>query len=453
MSQYDIIVIGGGPGGYVAAIRASQLGAKVCLIEKDKIGGTCLNRGCIPTKAIIASTNLYEKIKKAESFGVSCGTPAIDLNKVIERKNKIVEKITKGVEFLLKKNGVDVVYGEAKVLGPGKVEVKKSDFVPRGLSPRDSSKSLVVSRKIVLATGSSPISIPGIGFDGKKFVSSDDLLEATEIPPKLDIVGGGVIGLHFAQIYSALGSEITIYEALPEILPGVDEEIVAMVKRILKRRKVTVLTDTRFDQAKSCGKSLICVGRTPNTTGLEDLGLKMEKRSVWVNEKMETSIPGIYAVGDLVSPKMLAHIAYEQGVVAAENAMGKNKSFTYDFIPFGIYTHPEIGSVGLTENEARSKFGDKIKIGKFPFAALGIAQAMSEIEGFIKVISDEHNKILGVHILGPEATTLIGTATIAAKQGLKVDQLAESFQAHPSYPEGLQEAALNTLKRGLYSLN
>ena len=440
--KYDIAVIGGGPGGYVAAIRAAQLGSKVALIEKDKLGGTCLNKGCIPTKAIIACTNLYEKIQKAEKFGIKCGKPSIDLKAVIDRKNGIVSKTTKGVELLLKKNGIDVIFGKAKVLGPGEIEVTKLD----------SSKLLVACRKLIIATGSSPTSLPNLNFDGEKFLSSDDMLDYGHIPEKLDIVGGGVIGLHFAQIYSALGTEITIYEALPEILPGIDEEVISTIKRILKRRKVNVITNTRFDPAKSCGKTLICVGRTPNISGLESLNLKMEKKSVWVNEKMETSVSGIYAVGDLVSKKMLAHVAYEQGVIAAENVMGGNRTFSYEFTPFGIYTHPEIGSVGLTEKEAREKYKN-IKVGKFPFAALGIAQAMGEIEGFIKVIADEKGKLLGVHILGPEATNLIGGATIAVKNGLTVDQLAESFQAHPTYPEGLQEAALNVLKRSLHIIN
>lgn len=426
----------------MAAIRAAQLGAKVALIEKDQLGGTCLNRGCIPTKAIIACTNLYERMQKAQNFGIACGKPVIDLKKVIDRKKQVIQKVVKGVEFLLSKNQIEVIYGTAKALGPGKVEITKPD----------SSKLSVVSSKLILATGSSPASIPGLSFDGKKFVCSDDLLDDPQVPKKLDIVGGGVIGLHFAQIYSALGTEITIYEALPEILPGIDEEVVNLVKRILKRRKVNVITNTRFDPKQSCGKTLICVGRNPNTEGLEALGLKAEGKSAWVNEKMETSVPGVYAVGDLVSKKMLAHVAYEQGVIAAENAMGADRTFTYDFTPFGIYTHPEIGSVGLTEKQAREK-NQNIKIGKFPFAALGIAQAMGDIEGFIKVIADKNDRILGVHILGPEATNLIGGATVAAKNGLKVEQLAKSFHAHPTYPEGLQEAMLSALKRSLHTLN
>ena len=422
MSNYDVIVIGGGPGGYVAAIRAAQLGGKVLLIEKDKVGGTCLNRGCIPTKALIAPIKLFEKIKKADSFGITSPNPTIDWPKVVERKDQIVTKIVKGVEFLLKKNGVEVVQGEGVVIGPGHVKTES----------RDAS-----SQAIILATGSTPASIPGITLDGKQFFTSDEILDLKEVPSKLDVVGGGVIGLHFAYIFSALGSQVTIYEALPDILDGVDKEVVALVKRILGRKKVEIKTNTRFTKEMSCGKTLICVGRIPAQKDLE------------VNEKMETKTPGIYAVGDLVSKKLFAHVAYEQGVVAAENAMAGNKTFNYNCVPYAIYTHPEVAGVGLTSTEA----GSRAKIGKFPYAALGIAQAMGEIEGFIKVIADENNKILGVHIIGDEATTLIGAATIAVKNSLKLEQLAEVFQAHPSYPEGLHEAILSSLKKGLHSIH
>lgn len=442
MQNYDLVIIGGGPGGYIAAIRAAQLGAKVALIEKDKVGGTCLNKGCIPTKAITACTNLYQKIQKSENFGIETEKPSIDLEKVISRKNKIVEKLVKGVEFLLEKNKIELIHGTGKVLEPIKVEITDA-----------SGKRFTVNgKRLILATGSSPTCLPGLNFDGEKFLKSDDMLDYYHVPDKLDIVGGGVIGLHFAQIYSTLGTEITIYEALPEILPGIDEEITSTVKRILKRRKVNIITNARFEPALSCGKTLISIGRTPNTAGLENLNLKMERKRVWVNEKMETSISGIYAIGDLVSKKMFAHVAYEQGIIAAENAMGGNRTFSYDFIPFGIYTEPEIGSVGLTEKEAQEKY-QNIKVGKFPFAALGIAQAAGEIEGFIKVISEDNGKLLGIHILGPEANNLIGCATLAIKNGLTVDQLAESFQAHPTYPEGLQEASLNALKRSLHIIN
>ena len=440
--KYDIIIIGGGPGGYIAAIRAAQLGAKVALIEKDKVGGTCLNRGCIPTKAIIACTNLFEKIKKSGSFGIQVRESSIDFKAVIERKNKIITKLIKGIELLIKNNKIELINGTARVSNPNEVEITQND----------GRKLLVVSRKLILATGSSPACIPNINFDKEKFICSDDLLDCSEVPKKLDIVGGGVIGLHFAQIYSALGTEITIYEALPEILPGVDEEVIAMIKRMLKRRKINIITNTRFDPAKSCGKTLICVGRTPNLSGIEDLNLKMDGKGVWVNEKMETSIPGVYAIGDLVSTKLFAHVASEQGTIAAENAMGSNKTFAYDFVPYGIYTNPEIGAVGLTEKQAQEKH-ENIKTGKFPFAALGIAQAMGEIEGFIKVVSDDKGKILGVHILGPEATTLIGSAVIAMRNNLSIDQLADCIQSHPSYPEGLQEACLSGLKRALHILN
>ena len=442
MTDFDVVVLGGGPGGYAAAIRAAQLGAKVLLIEKDKVGGTCLNKGCIPTKALIACTSFYEKIQKAESFGISVGTPTIDLAKVIDRKNTLVAKIVKNLQKLIEQDGIEIIQGTGKVLAADKIEIIKSD----------GSKLSVVSRKLIIATGSAPACLPGLNFDQQQFLCSNDVLELKEVPQQITIVGGGVIGIHFASLYSALGAEVTIYEAMPEILPGIDEEVVAQVKRILGRKKVKVITNTLFDPVKAEGKTLICVGRTPNIVGLEALKLKMEKRSVSVNEKMETSAAGVYAAGDVCSRTMLAHVAYEQGVVAAENAMGAARTFNYDCVPIGIYTQPEIGAAGLTEQGAREQ-GSRVKVGRFPFGALGIAQAMGEIEGFIKVVADDKKKILGVHIIGPEATSLIGTACLAIKNNLTVEQLAETFQAHPSYPEGLQEAALATLKRSLHVFN
>ncbi|MEA3493031.1 MAG: dihydrolipoyl dehydrogenase [Candidatus Margulisiibacteriota bacterium] len=414
MNKYDILVVGGGPGGYIAAIRAAQLGAKVALIEKDKVGGTCLNRGCIPTKAILACTNLYDKIRKSENYGITTQGTAIDLAKVIERKDKTVEKIVRGVELLLKKNGIDLIHDTWD---------GKSD-----------------GEKIILATGSYPTQLPGIEFDGKRYFSSDQILDLKEVPDKLTIVGGGVIGIEFAQIFSSLGTEVTVYEALPDILSGVDEDIVANLKRILKRKKVNIITNTPFDPSKTSDKTLICIGRKPNTPGIK------------VNAKMETDKPGVYAIGDLVSSKQLAHVAFEQGIIAAENAMGGNRTFNYDHVPYGIFTTPEIGGIGLTEKEAREKHGN-IKTGKFPYAALGIAQAKGEIEGFIKVVADDSNKLLGIHILGADAVNLLGGAVVAVKNGLTVNQLSGTLQAHPSHPEGLYEAALNVLKKSLHIIN
>ncbi len=426
--KYDVAIIGAGPGGYVAAIRAAQLGASVALIEKDKVGGTCLNRGCIPTKALLACVGLYSQFQKAENFGITASNITIDLNKVIERKNKIIEKLVKGVEFLLQKNKIDLIHGEGKIREPGIIEITNSE----------GQKSDVRCQKTILALGSSPASLPGLDFDHKQFLSSDDILNLTEIPQKLDIIGGGVIGIHFAYMFASLGTEVTVFEALPEILTGIDNEIVALAKRILSRKNIKFVTGTRFSKDQSCGKTLICVGR------------RLNGEKIQVNDKMETNIKDVYAIGDLVSIKQFAHVASEQGIIAAENAMGANKIFNYDCVPYTIYTNPEIASVGLNEVQAREKYSD-IKIGKFPLGALGIAQALGEIEGFAKIISDKNNNILGAHIIGAEANTIIGAAVVAIKNKLTVDQLAETIEAHPSFPEGLQEAALSALGRSIHS--
>lgn len=424
MQKYDLVVIGAGPGGYVAAIRAAQLGAKVALIEKDQVGGTCLNRGCIPTKAIISCINLYRQMQKADQFGITAENVSIDYKKVIARKNQVVSRLRKGIEFLLKKHNVELIQGEGILKEPGLVGV--------------GSRNDISGQATVLATGSSPTPLPGIDFDGKKFLTSDDALNLDKLPQEINIVGGGVIGIHFAAIYSALGVKVTIYEALPEILPGLDEEIAKSLRKILEKQGVKILTGAKFNPSLATEKNLICVGRKPN-------------QKVTVNEKMETELPGVYAVGDVTGVNMLAHVAYEQGMVAAENAcrsLGEgrsgNKKMDYSAIPVAIYTHPEIGCVGLAGKEGV----------KFPFSALGIAQASGETDGFIKIISDEKSgKILGVHMIGPHATDLLGMATLAIKQGLRVEELGKVIQAHPTYAEGIYEAALAVAKRSLHFIS
>ncbi|MBU0573818.1 MAG: FAD-dependent oxidoreductase [Candidatus Margulisiibacteriota bacterium] len=408
--KYDVIVIGGGPAGYIAAIRAAQLGKKVLLIEKDKLGGTCLNRGCIPTKAIIASINLYNKLPLLKRYGLSACDIKIDMKAVIERKDRIVARLCRGVEHLLKQNKVEVVFGEGKLIDQENITVGSQNFA---------------TRKIIIATGSSPIELPGMPFDGKQFFSSSDVLGWTDIPKALDIVGGGVIGVEFAYIYSSLGTEINLYEALPALLNGMDKDLSKSAEDLLKRKRVNLKLDTPFKKEMSCGRSLICVGRKPNKINLP-------------------ATKDIVYAGDASGGIMLAHAAYEQGMLAAEG-----KSWDQKNIPMAVYTHPEIGSVGVTEKEA----GDRAAVSKFPLSALGYANAIGETEGFVKIVADKNSEeLLGIHIFGSGASDLLSAATLAVKKGLKAGELGSIFQAHPSLGEGLQEAALGIVKKSLHSM-
>ena len=441
MNTYDVIVIGAGPGGYVAAIRAAQLGGKVLLVEKNKVGGVCLNWGCIPTKAVLASTALFDQIKKSDRFGISLSDPQIDFKKVIERKDRIVNKLIKGIELLLKKNKVELVAGEAQFEDLEHIKIVK----PIG------EEAAVKGKAVILATGSSPAMLPGIIFDKNKNLCSDDLFVVKEtIPAEVNIVGGGVIGIHFAEIYHSLGCQVTIYEALGEILPGFDSDVIKFVRDMLKRKKIIVKTSTPFEPQDTDAINMICAGRTPNTRGIINPALKIERKNVLVNEKMETSIPNVFAIGDITGIKMLAHVAEAQGIVAAENAMGLKSRMEYSAIPITIYTHPEIGTIGLTEEEARKNH--EITVGKFPFSALGHANAIGEIEGFIKVIAEKESggEILGVHIVGPQASTLIGIASIAMSNKLSIEKFIKVIYAHPSLPEGVFEAGLNALSRSIH---
>jgi len=448
--SYKLVVIGGGPGGYVAAVRAAQLGASVALVEKDELGGTCLNRGCIPTKALAAGAALYADICRAADFGIGTGAVTLDFSRLMERKNQVVCRLAQGIDYLLKKNKIDLFRGAACLSAPGRVMVEGPDPVPVELA----------AENIILATGTGPALIPSLGYDGSRVITSDEALELDCVPEKLVVIGGGVIGCEFASIFAALGAQVTILEIMPNILPVADKEAARQMQGFFKRRGITVKTKVKVREVeKSPGavavklesgeeiladKVLISIGRSMNTCGLglEECGVALgSKGEVIVDERMETSVPGIYAVGDITCRIQLAHVASAQGLVAVDNIMGRSRTMDYRVVPNCIFTRPEIAGVGLTTQEAEEK-GISFKAGKFSFLASGKAQVMGETDGFVKVLADPRSdRVLGVHIVGPHATDLIAEAALAVRMGVTAGQLASTIHAHPTLAESLMEAA------------
>lgn len=457
---YDIAVLGAGPGGYVAAIRAAQMGARVLVIEKDDLGGTCLNRGCIPTKAFLSDVKPFRRIRNSPVYE---GRERLSLNiqEMVNRKNQLVRTMVDGIATLFKSNGIQWVRGVASF-----VDSKTVGVTRRG------KKETYRANNIIIGTGSRVGTIPDVTIDGRNILSSDEILDITEIPREMVIIGGGVIGVEFAAIFNGLGTTVTIVEMLPTILSTEDEEIVRVLHMILEREGVTVLTDSKVTevsprggkvevrvQGKSGGnarvvaeKVLVAVGRTPQTEGLglEAIGLRMDGPFIEVNTRMETSVDGVYAIGDVIGNIMLAHAASAEGIVAVENIMGKSRQIDYRRIPTAIYTFPEIASVGLKENEAR-KSGLDIRVGKFPYLYNGKAVAMGEPDGFVKIIAEtELGEVLGVHILGENATDLIGECVLAMNLEASVEDLGEAVRAHPTVSEAITETALDWSKASIH---
>jgi len=446
-----VTVIGAGPGGYVAAIRAAQRGAEVTVVEEGEVGGTCLNWGCIPTKTLIASAEVLHKAKNAEDFGLELsGTVLPNIRKIMERKKKVVDTQIKGIRGLLKSWGIKLLEGRGVIINQKKIKV----------TLKDGANQEIDTDKIIIATGSKPAQIPVFPFDGKRILSSDHAINLDVIPQSLLIVGAGVIGCEFAFIYREFGSEITMVEMMPRAVSTEDEEISALLERELKKNKIKLITNTGVQKVDvkedsvtatlSDGKTidaekvLVSIGRSVNSKniGLEDIGVNTGKRGeIFVNEKMQTNIDGIYAIGDVVGGIMLAHLASKQGLVAAENATGGNAAIKYDVVPAAIFTSPEIASVGLREHQVKEK-NIKYKVGRFQFRALGKAHAMGEISGLFKIISDEEtDKILGAHIIGPHASDLIHEVAVAMEGGLTVNAIAHTIHAHPTLAEGVMETA------------
>jgi dihydrolipoamide dehydrogenase len=446
-----LAVLGAGPGGYVAAIRAAQLGAEVTVIEGSEVGGTCLNRGCIPTKAMVASAEALSKARELDKFGIELrGELVPNLARIIERKNKVVSTQVKGIRGLFKSWGITLKEGRGLLTSQKQIEV----------ITKDGNTGTVEADAIIIATGSRPAAIPALPFDGKNIISSTEALELTEIPRSLLIVGAGVIGCEFACIYRELGSEVTIIEMLPRAVATEDNEISELLEKELKKKKIKLFTGIRIEKAEikndgvhvflSDGRELIAekvlvsAGRTLNSgnIGLEAAGISRGNRGeIIVNNKMETNIPGIYAVGDVTGGILLAHMASTEGLVAAKNIMGINNAINYNVVPAAIFTSPEIASVGLREHQAAEK-GLKYKTGHFQFRALGKAHVMGEITGFVKLIAEESSdKLIGAHIIGPHASDLISEAALAMKNGLTIRDIAETIHAHPTLAEGMMEAA------------
>src|ERR1700687_4137741 len=456
--SFDVLVIGGGPGGYVAALRAAQLGAKTAIVERDRMGGTCLVRGCIPTKALIQSAELYTLAKAGAQFGLTADKIGIDWPAAQKRKAGVVDQLVKGVEGLLKAGGVTSMNGTARLAGKGVVDV---------------GGQRVQAKDIIIATGSAIARIPLKG--AELTIDSDQVLELREVPQRLAVIGGGVVGMEFAAMFAALGSKVTVLEMLPQVLPMVDADLVAAYTKHLSGLGGEVHTDAKVEEVvkgkgglqvrfSSGGEGgsvdadqvLLAVGRAPYTQGLEaeKAGVKLERGRVVVDEHLRTTADGVWAIGDVIGGIMLAHIASYEGVCAVENIVGNgNRTPDYHAAPNCIYTDPEIAHVGLGEKEAKDK-GLDVKVGKFPFAASGRALTLGQSEGFVKVISDASSgKLLGAHMIGPRATDLIAEATLAVQNGLTLEQIDLTIHAHPTLPESLMEAALAAQGRAIHIPN
>jgi dihydrolipoamide dehydrogenase len=453
MDRYELIVLGGGPGGYVAAIRAAQLGKKVAIVEKDKFGGVCLNRGCIPTKTILSSSHLLSLIKRSQEFGIKVDSYSIDLIKLMERKEKIVSTLRKGVEFLLKSNDVDMYKGFGKLISDNKVEVEV-----------DGTNQIIEGDYILIATGSEALVPSAFAYDRNVVITSDEALEMKKIPGSVVVVGGSAVGLEFATIYNVFGANVTLIEMLPQIAPTEDLEISDALLKSMKRRGIDIKTSTKVLSAETVGSAaeveiesegekqklkadivLVAVGREPNTQGIgaEEIGLELERGYIKVDERLKTSRPNVYAIGDVIGGMMLAHVASHEGIVAVENVFGESKSINYSNVPSCIYTDPEIASVGFSEQKCK-EMGYDYKVGKFPFSANGKALGEGEREGFVKVISDaKYDEILGVHIFGVHASAILHEAVIAKASELIVSSVSQVVHIHPSLSETVMEAFMD----------
>jgi len=460
-----LVVIGGGPGGYVAAIRGAQLGAEVTLIEKKKLGGTCLNMGCIPTKVLLHSSELLNEIKEAKILGIEVNNEVkVNWPQLQNRKNTVVNTLVSGVSTLLEHNKVKVINGTAAFEGKSSIKVTKD---------QGESENIQFDN-VIISSGSVPFIPPIKGKELEGVIDSTGALSLDSIPKSMVIIGGGVIGIEFANIFNSLGCKVTVIEMLPFILPPVDREISEILKEKLKKDGIDIYNNCKvtkiennnenlkvsFEEDNSklnieAQKVLIAVGRRANISNLnlESTGVYIEKGYIWVNDNMETNIKGIYAIGDCTGKNMLAHVASDQGIIAVENIMGKNKKMDYKTVPACVYTKPELASVGLTEEQAKEK-GIDYKVGKFPLIYNGKSLIMNDTEGFIKIIADKkYEEVLGVHILGPRATDLITEAALALRLEATLEEIITTVHAHPTIGEAMKEASLAVKKEAIHMVN
>jgi dihydrolipoamide dehydrogenase len=460
---FDVVVIGAGPGGYVAAIRLAQLGKKVGLVEREALGGVCLNWGCIPSKALIAAANLVEDLRGAADRGITA-EPKVEVARLREFKDAVVKKLVGGVGMLEKGNGVEVVKGTATFVGPDAVEVEAGG-----------ERTRVEAQAFIVATGARPVQIPGFAFDGKDVWSAKEAVDLPEITKRLVVIGGGIIGLELGTVYAKLGAKLTVVEALPTILSGVDPEAVRLVQKGLRQREVAVHVNAKAkkveredgalavtievegkEQVLPCDKVLVAVGFRPNSEGLglDRAGVKVgPKGFVEVNDRMRTSAPSVYCIGDLAGPPLLAHKASKEGEIAAEVIAGHKSLRDWVSMPAAIFTDPEVATVGLTEEQARAQGYDPI-VGKFAFAALGRAIAIDHTEGFVKVVGDRASKLLlGATLVGPEASDLVAEAALALEMGAYLEDVALTVHAHPTLPEAFMEACKAALGEAIHALN
>ncbi len=454
MEKFDLVVIGSGPGGYVAAIRAAQLGLKTAVVEKAEVGGICLNWGCIPTKALLHSASLLNHIRHAADFGIKAADPTVDFTQVIKHSRNVAGRLSKGIEFLFRKNKITVFAGTALITAPGQIKV----------SAADKSEQTITTKDLIIATGARARAIPGVAFDGERIISSREALVLDKLPASLIIIGAGAIGVEFAYFYASLGTKVTLVEMLPHILPIEDEEAVEVVARAFKKMGITILTGTRVEQVEKGGagvrihtsggagsqilegeKALVAIGVQGNieNLGLESLGVKIDRGHIVVDKKnYRTNINGVYAIGDVIGPPWLAHVASAEGIAAAESIAGHPATpVDYDNVPGCTYCQPQVASVGLTEAKAREQ-GLEIKVGRFPIRANGKSMAMGESEGFAKLIFDaRYGELIGAHLVGAEATELLAELNLGKTLETTADEIMRTMHAHPTISEIIKEAA------------